>query len=179
MGKLTQELILDTTEKLIYEFGMDKTTLNDIAKRLNVSHPALYKHFLNKEELFQKLAWRWLEETSKNLFNWTKSTISTRQNLHDWLWLLASTKKTLFEKDQRMFSLYTDYIENNEELITIHLRHLAEKVSEITGLDEGKGKAIITAFIYFHNPYFANQWDRPNYKVLFEDTFCLLDITIS
>lgn len=62
MARLSQEIILNMAEKIIYEKGMEKTTLYDIAGNLNVTHAALYKHYRNKEDLFQKLALRWLEE---------------------------------------------------------------------------------------------------------------------
>jgi AcrR family transcriptional regulator len=174
LKKLTQELILDVTEQLIYEKGMNKTTLNDIAHHLGVSHPALYKHFLNKEELFQTLALRWLEETSRTLFDWEPNSFSIKDNLHDWLWLFVTSKKNLFENDQKMFILYTDYIENNDKLIESHLHKLAKKVSEISGLNMEMGSAIITTFTYFHNPYFAQRWHKTTYQKNFENVYQLI-----
>ncbi|MBF2506181.1 TetR family transcriptional regulator [Listeria welshimeri] len=173
MARLSQEIILDMAEKIIYEKGMEKTTLYDIAGNLNVTHAALYKHYRNKEDLFQKLALRWLEETSREIFAMTKNgDKSPNDTLHDWLWLLAETKKKLFDNDRKMFLLYTDYIEQNSELVTNHLEHLAQKAEEISGR-ANQGAAIITAFVYFHNPYFAHRWSRAGHAELFEEVWSL------
>ncbi len=167
-------MILDMTEKVIYDKGMEKTTLYDVAKKLQVTRPALYKHYRNKEDLFQKLALRWLERTSKKLFAWKLHPGSSRkEQLHEWLWLLATTKKKLYEEDRRMFLLYTDYIEHDNHLVRIHLHELAKKAEEISGW-ENQGEAIIMAFIYFHNPYFADRWEQANYQRLFEEVWKLI-----
>ncbi|MBC1394015.1 TetR/AcrR family transcriptional regulator [Listeria innocua] len=168
MARLSQEIILDMAEQIIYEKGMEKTTLYDIAGNLNVTHAALYKHYRNKEDLFQKLALRWLEETSREIFAWTKEKDASPDDaLHDWLWLLADTKKKLYKTDRKMFLLYTDYIEQKEELVKNHTEHLAQKAEEISGR-VNQGDAIITAFIYFHDPYFASRWEQAGYAELFE-----------
>lgn len=171
MARLSQEIILNMAEKIIYEKGMEKTTLYDIASNLNVTHAALYKHYRNKEDLFQKLALRWLEETSREIFDWTQEAGQTPDDaLHDWLWLLADTKKKRYKTDRKMFLLYTDYIEQNEELVKNHVAHLAQKAEEVSGRTN-QGNAIITAFTYFHNPYFASRWEQAGYAKLFEDVW--------
>ncbi|MGX7420513.1 TetR/AcrR family transcriptional regulator [Carnobacterium gallinarum] len=174
MAKLTQEKILTMTEMIIYEKGMEKTTLYDIAKRLGVTHAALYKHYKNKEDLFQKLALHWLAETSDPILAWKpEASLTKTEALHEWLWLLAQTKKALYKTDKRMFLLYTDYIEKNSDLVTQHLHHLAKKAEEISGWINF-GEAILTAFVYFHNPYFANRWENDGYLELFEKLWQLL-----
>lgn len=41
-------------------FGFAKTSLDDIAKRANISRPLLYKTFKNKEEIFKAVFRHWL-----------------------------------------------------------------------------------------------------------------------
>lgn len=43
--------IVEAGLEVMYEKGYCKTTMEDIAKRLNVSKPALYRYFKNKDEL--------------------------------------------------------------------------------------------------------------------------------
>jgi Transcriptional regulator len=174
LSKLNRELILDATEQLIYKQGVFKTTLNGVAKELGVSHPALYKHFNNKDDILQQLALRWLKTTSYEILNWTPEQIGSKQDVHDWLWLLASTKKSLFKNDPKMFVLYTTYIESNEDLIRTHLHHLSQKIAEISNLDIELGEAIIRAFTYFHNPYFAPKWENNNFETDFDNTYKLI-----
>ncbi|MEH7096924.1 TetR/AcrR family transcriptional regulator [Neobacillus vireti] len=174
MAILNKERILSVTEEIIIKKGVQKTTLSDIAKELGVTHAAFYKHYKNKEDLLQQLALRWLETTSKELLEWvTPKGISNKDALHDWLWLLATTKKKLYHNDRRMFRLYTDYLERTQVLVVEHLKQLAQKAESISGLNQ-LGPAIITAFVYFHNPYFADRWDSEFYEEMFEDVWRLV-----
>lgn len=175
MEKLTQQIILDTTEKMIYQNGIKNTTLYDIAKNLNVSHAALYKHFSNKDDLFEQLTKQWLANASEDLLNWNPSAKQDNQtNLHDWLWLLANTKKDLYQTDRQMFLLYTEYIESHQEILSNHLAQLSKKAAQVGKLDLKDGEGLITAFTYFHNPYFADHWSYSNYQTLFEQTWNLI-----
>src|SRR4051794_33849889 len=107
MAILNKERIFSVTEEIIMKKGVQKTTLSDIAKELGVTHAAFYKYYKNKEDLLQQLALRWLEITSKALLEWESPIgVSTTVALHDWLWLLANTKKKLYHHDRRMFRLY-------------------------------------------------------------------------
>lgn len=157
------------------EKGVKKTKLSDIAKTLGVTHAAFYKHYKNKEDLLQRLALKWLDTTSKDLLEWkAPANIDGESALHDWLWQLANTKKDLYHNDKRMFYLYTDYLEGTQTLINSHLQQLAEKAEAISGR-RGEGQAIMTVFVYFHNPYFAERWDQENYQELFEKVWYLID----
>ncbi|WP_258831871.1 TetR/AcrR family transcriptional regulator [Peribacillus frigoritolerans] len=174
MAILTKEKIYSVTEEIIIRKGVQKTTLSDIAKELGVTHAAFYKHYKNKEDLLQQLALRWLETTSKELLEWeAPKGVSSAVALHDWLWLLATTKKKLYHDDKPMFRLYTDYLERTQILVKDHLKQLAQKAESISGLKKS-GPAIITAFVYFHNPYFADRWDNEFYKETFEDVWKLI-----
>lgn len=53
--KLTLEKILSTAYELFAREGYEGTTLNELAKVLNVSKPALYYYFSSKEALFEAL----------------------------------------------------------------------------------------------------------------------------
>lgn len=174
MAILSEEKIFSTAEAIILSKGINKTTLSDIAKMLGVTHAALYKHYKNKDDLLQKLALKWLDNTSKDLFEWSpKKGVDAEIALHDWLWFLHVTKRNLYQNHQKMFLLYTNYIETNKDLIKDHLQHLAKKVEEISGW-ENKGMAVIVAFTYFHNPYFAERWNQGDHLHLFEQVWSVV-----
>ncbi|HYM11037.1 MAG TPA: TetR/AcrR family transcriptional regulator [Bryobacterales bacterium] len=46
-----REAILQTAAQLFLEKSYGRTSLNDVAKRLNITKPALYTYFRNKEEI--------------------------------------------------------------------------------------------------------------------------------
>lgn len=49
--------ILDTARDLVLHFGYDKTTMNDIAKKAQVSKSTLYSRWNKKDALFEALLW--------------------------------------------------------------------------------------------------------------------------
>lgn len=61
MGKTTRENILDVAEHRFSARGYDATSLGDIADEVGVRSPSLYKHFLNKEEMFVAVLERLLD----------------------------------------------------------------------------------------------------------------------
>jgi len=50
-----REEILEESLKIIYESGITSLSLRDVARRLNVSHSAPYRHFQGKEEVLLAL----------------------------------------------------------------------------------------------------------------------------
>lgn len=46
-----REAVLKTAAQLFLEKSYGRTSLNDVAERLNITKPALYHYFLNKEEI--------------------------------------------------------------------------------------------------------------------------------
>jgi AcrR family transcriptional regulator len=52
-AQLTREAILDVAEGVFFEMGLSSTTLEEIARRANVSRGAIYWHFTNKVEVFE------------------------------------------------------------------------------------------------------------------------------
>ena len=53
-----REAILQTAAQLFLEKGYGRTLMNDVADRLNITKPALYHYFSNKEEILLE-CYRW------------------------------------------------------------------------------------------------------------------------
>ncbi|MFV5772415.1 TetR/AcrR family transcriptional regulator, partial [Pediococcus acidilactici] len=83
----TREKILGKTEEFILENGIEKLTISKIAKELNISQPAIYKHFKSKDELLTILALRWLNgQTLVKIFPFDTSKYEHQKEIvHDWL----------------------------------------------------------------------------------------------
>lgn len=79
----TKEKILNEALKLFMKNGYDKTSLNDIAKRIKITKPALYYYFKNKDELF-------LEVTNMFLSIMNQVFISMLESANDIKTLLQS-----------------------------------------------------------------------------------------
>jgi AcrR family transcriptional regulator len=53
-----REAVLKTAAQLFLEKSYGRTSLNDVAERLNITKPALYQYFRNKEEILLE-CYRW------------------------------------------------------------------------------------------------------------------------
>jgi len=171
--------ILKAAEVVVSRSGIDKARLTDVAKELGMTHAALYKHFNNKEDLFESLVTDWLERTEDKVLNYQLAEGKDRvMALHDWLLLLSATKRKSFESDSKMFKLYTVYIARSQRVLSRHLLKLRKKAEEILGIttpDAIVGMSLILSFEYFHNPAYSDYWNDPNLTVYFEAVWRLVE----
>jgi AcrR family transcriptional regulator len=58
---------VDATMVKMRQVGFDKVRLTDVAKKLGVSHAALYSHFEDKSALFDAVSERWLLQIDESL----------------------------------------------------------------------------------------------------------------
>lgn len=77
----TKERILRIGLRLFLQKGYDKTSLNDIARQVGISKPAIYHHFKNKDELFHGVLSFFFEEMAK----WSKSRFESCKTLRELL----------------------------------------------------------------------------------------------
>lgn len=64
--KDTKKLILDTALDLFSKYGYDGVGLRDIAHIVGIRESSIYKHFANKQDLFDKLVKQMSEEYTEN-----------------------------------------------------------------------------------------------------------------
>jgi AcrR family transcriptional regulator len=81
----TKDKITRTALQLFLEKGYERTSLNDIARQVGITKPAIYHHFKNKDQLFHQVLTLFFEEMGK----WSSSRLGSCSNLQDLL-------KTLF-----------------------------------------------------------------------------------
>ncbi|MDR7697641.1 TetR/AcrR family transcriptional regulator [Lactococcus lactis] len=173
----TREKILGKTEEFILENGIEKLTISKIAKELNISQPAIYKHFKSKDELLTILALRWLNgHTLVKIFPFDTSKYEHQKEIvHDWLWSVAIAKYEAHRKTPEMFALYTTYIGENLELGRKHILEMVESLKTAAKFEsEEEAAAYIQAFVYFHHPKIAPQWDD-QFQNQFENLWTLLE----
>jgi TetR/AcrR family transcriptional repressor of nem operon len=77
----TKEKIVETGLRLFLQKGYQKTSLNDIARQVGISKPAIYHHFKNKDELFHGVLSLFFEEMGK----WSKSRFESCKTLKELL----------------------------------------------------------------------------------------------
>ena len=137
--------ILKAAEKLFQQFGLRKTTMEDIAKALGKGKSTLYYYYTNKEEIFDavvmKEMWEVFDETrqaveiagtaSRKLQAYAKAKIAAlKQKSHLYGIVTGEIKEThrCFETAKR------EYYQQEVKLITSILQH---------GIEAGEFKEVI------------------------------------
>ncbi|MCG4281389.1 TetR/AcrR family transcriptional regulator [Lacticaseibacillus saniviri] len=176
MTKITRTVILDTAAELVEQKGVDGVTLADVGSQLGISHAALYKYFKNKRDLWTSLSLRWLDAILRDIFPFDTTGYTSKAAIaHDWLWDLAQGKMNAYKDDPTMFTLYTEYIDANEDVLAIHVGDLVASLKQALGTDdEVQVRALISAFAQFTTPVFAKSWG-PQSQADFEAIWRLVE----
>ncbi|MFC6175301.1 TetR/AcrR family transcriptional regulator [Companilactobacillus huachuanensis] len=170
MAHNTRDKILTTAENLIMQTGNTDVTLDQIASTLGLSHAALYKHFRNKQALWEAVASAWFNREIIQQINISNDGSSEGQ-LHDWLWAFVNAKKNTFNNNPRMFALNTEYIDNNPIALHNVLISAYQQMNSIMNYpvdDFEKSEIILAAFSILTLPNFKETWNDPNYNKRFE-----------
>ena len=178
MEKITNEKIISTAEKLINEKQTSDITLSQIADELDVTHAAIYKHFKNKQDLWEEVAKTWLnrlvaEEVARN----PQHPATKEEQLHDWLWAFINAKKRAYNENPQMFVLNTEYVDNSPFALRSVLTNSYQIIDNIMAYHDKnleRAEAILSAFAVFSLPNFKESWNRPDYQDRFERIWGLI-----
>ncbi|WP_125573351.1 TetR/AcrR family transcriptional regulator [Levilactobacillus huananensis] len=183
MEKISQEKIVCTASELITKTGRTNISLNMIADELGITHGALYKHFNNKQELWEAVASQWFQTQILDHVTQTLSSRTPRPNtdaateLHDWLWAFVTAKKAANKADTQMFSLNTRYIDNNPLALRQVLQPACQHIDQLMAYHDPhfeRAETILSAFSIFTLPNFKDTWEWPDYQPRFEAMWALI-----
>ncbi|AEJ23560.1 TetR family transcriptional regulator [Weissella koreensis KACC 15510] len=176
MGKINDEQIFEAAQTVLMDKGDAGLRMTAIAKILDVSHAALYKHFKNREALVEALINDWLLKIDQPILDQAvRMPVEARiDSLHDWLQTLVQQRQAAFRADPALTQLYVKKISQQSEIMNDELTAFSNKVEYIMGWDtfrQQRGITIMMAFTYFYHPYFMNKWDDNLIFPLFESTW--------
>jgi len=176
MAKITNGEIFQAARDVLEEKDVDKARLADVARKLNVSHAALYKHFENKEALFDAMHSEWLDRIDQPILKQAiRANVDEREDkLHDWLQAFLTIREDAFLNDRVMMHYYKLKVAEAPELINERLIEFAEAVERIMAWDtfrSQRGLTVMMAFTYFYHPFFADKWSDNLFQPLFESTW--------
>ena len=109
----TKKYITDTARRLFSEFSYLGVSMNDIAKKLNVTKAALYYHFTGKAEIYEKVL--------DNVFNDLSLSIAQ-----------ASNEATIDKKLHKLIKNYLDFGFKEKNLIKALMLKLSQADDQIT-----------------------------------------------
>ncbi len=166
---LQRQQILDATEEVLRRYGPAKATVADVARELNVSPGAIYRHFATKVALREAVTHDWLDRICAELPGIAASGEPPAERLAHWLTALYTAKQSTAVGDPRLFDTYSTLIARSSTVEDDHLGKLLADLRRIigAGADEGvfhvddvdsAALAVLSATSRFHNPQFAQQW---------------------
>lgn len=177
MDKISNDIIINVAEQLIEETDKAEVSIPQIAKRLGITHGAIYKHFDNKQDLWEAVAQKWFNEQIFSHLSIDDSMNSAADQLKDWLWQFVTSKKKAYLSNEKMFALNTKYIDNNPYALQRVLNSSYHTINHIMNYDDNsieKAQTILAAFSLFTLPNFREFWEDPNYEEQFEDMWSLI-----
>jgi len=77
----TKEIIVQAALKLFLSKGFNETSMNEIAREVGISKPAIYHHFKNKDELVQAI----FDHFTSKMADWTQASynnLTDEQKIH-------------------------------------------------------------------------------------------------
>ncbi|GAA6113310.1 MAG: TetR/AcrR family transcriptional regulator [Apilactobacillus sp.] len=177
MEKISKDRIINIVQKLIIQNDKTDITLNEIANELHITHAALYKYFRNKQELWEAVNAKWLEENVLLKINVDMTRTDRLSLLHDWIKQFMDAKRNIYFANPKMFELSTMYIEHNPFALHNVLTLSYPSINQILGLDDPEfieAENIMSAFAIFGLPDFAETWNDDFYDQRFENMWNLI-----
>ena len=130
-----KEEIINAAEKLFYEKGYSKVTINDIIKDLGIVKGTFYYHFKNKKEVRDIIINRYLEEEIKHLNQINESELSALEKLSNMIFGIINL---INNEDKVMHDVYSRNPEILQELVTKRMNHFGPLITDLVdyGIEE-------------------------------------------
>ena len=163
-----REKAIDATLAKMREVGFEKVRLTDIARKLKVSHAALYSHFKDKSDLLDAVSERWLLTLDKTLESICCQRKDPCEKIHAWALAIHRAKIEKVSHDPELYRAFDMAAVQSKPFVKLHLetmhRQLLGLVKEAIakrGLrdvnPESMTKIILEATAGFHHPRLVAQ----------------------
>lgn len=119
-----QKLIIRTAVEIIHQEGYQNFSIRELANRVGISEPAIYRHFLNKEEIVLGIM-NQVSEVHKRLEKEIEKAESAPEKIRD----LISKTFSYLEENMEMTSVFFigDLFGHNKKLREVGTTILAER----------------------------------------------------
>lgn len=101
--EITKSAIIEAAQKLFQQFGLAKTTMEDIAKAIGKGKSSLYYYYATKEEIFQAVVDKEKENIEQNIV----MAIGKEDNAEEKLRAFAISKYRALRKRQLLYKIMT------------------------------------------------------------------------
>lgn len=182
---LDRDRILDAAEVALTRFGLQKTTVVDVARALGVSHGSVYRFFASKAALRDAITERWLARVSDPLAKIADEHGPASTRLRRWFERLIALKREKARLEPELFATYFALSAESRDVVRAHVETMTRQLSRIItdGIASGEfikvdpastGRALFAATARFHHPAHAPEWGDPDLDALFNEICNLL-----
>lgn len=161
-----KEEIIKGARELFYTYGYKKVTMDEIAKKSNVTKKTIYSYFKDKEELIKYFLYESIDNMKKNIDKIEKENISYREKIEKIIYKLLKHKrddeiiKKFAEEENIPVGTAKECMKILDNSITKEISKLLEK-----GVELGEIKKCDTPLASFliYKMYAALmfEWDKP------------------
>jgi AcrR family transcriptional regulator len=160
---------VDATMAKMRQVGFDKVRLTDVAKKLGLSHAALYAHFEDKSALFDAVSERWLLQIDDSLAAvCRKRGMDPSEKILTWMLTLHRAKLAKIQRDPELYksfdlssSIEKPYVRRHLETTHAQLVELAREAIAKQRLRDADPDAIAIvlheSMMAFHHPKLVAQ----------------------
>lgn len=153
---------VDAAAAMMREVGYDKVRLTDVAKKLGVSHAALYAHFEDKAALFDAVSERWLVQIDDHLAEICGKRGNPADKIVEWMVMFHRAKLEKVQRDPELYksfdltaSLKKPYVRRHMETVRAQLVGLATEAiakRKLRADPEAIATVLYEATMGFHHP---------------------------
>ncbi len=108
-----QKTIIDESINIIHNYGYNALSIRELAQKVKISEPAIYRHFLNKEEIILGILAR-LQNFNSELIAEINKHSTPKEKIHSFLYF---SFKYLEEKPEITSVLFTEEIFIQSEIL--------------------------------------------------------------
>jgi AcrR family transcriptional regulator len=107
----TRSLILETAKTLLRRHGIDKLTVVDIARSLDMSHANVYRFFKNKSEILDAIIDEWLSKVESFVENIAQRPVSASERIEAVVLELHRKRREKLLEDAEFYETYRRVVE--------------------------------------------------------------------
>lgn len=126
-----REQIILIAETLLVESSGQRLVLSDIALRMGVSQPYIYRHFKNKNELVAELIKRWFHKVESTGHEICRSDKPWQDKLRAYILEMLRLKRTAYEANSQLFVSYLQLAQSHKGLVEQHVQVLVDQITQI------------------------------------------------
>ena len=134
----TKQQIVDTAEELFKQFGYQKTTVADIAKKLGMSSANVYRYFVSKKAINEEVALRLTCEVEEACRDIAASSSSAGARLKKVLQNIHVMNRERYVQDAQMHEIVAAAMKDSWPIVQQHILNIDKIVASI--LEDGIAK---------------------------------------